>query len=307
MNIPEIKLNNGNYIPAIGNGPMIMGYGMNRRNSILPGFISRRYEKYIGNYFLSKSYIDGVVNSLKNGFRLIDYSAGYGDGHLIGEAIRKSGIARNELFLTTRIPNSVQFQGAEEAIRSYLDRQLKGFNTNYVDVLMFHWPVPGHFVDTYKVMEKLVREGLCKNIGVANCNIHHIDFLLSNVSIKPAINQFEVHPLFTQKPLIDYCKKNDIQVESYTPIGRNDDRIMRLPLLKKIGMKYNKTIIQVVLRWHVQLGLIPIVRTLNDKHQRDNLSIFDFELTESEMNDIDSVNINSRLRYDPDNCDFTIV
>jgi diketogulonate reductase-like aldo/keto reductase len=125
--------------------------------------------------------------------------------------------------------------------------------------------------------------------------------------INPMVNQFEIHPLFTQKSLIEFCKSKGIQVEAYSPIARFDDRLVRLPALNAIARKYNKTIIQIVLRWHIQNGVIPIVRSLNKIWQSENISIFDFELTEEEMGKIDSFNINSRLRYDPDNCDFSIL
>ena len=124
---------------------------------------------------------------------------------------------------------------------------------------------------------------------------------------KPEVGQFEIHPLFTQKPLIEYYKQHDIQVCAYTPIARFDDRLMRLPKLKHIGEKYGKSITQIVLRWHIQNGVIPLVRAMNPKHQEENLNVYDFELTEDEMKTIDSVNINSRLRFDPDNCDFSIL
>jgi diketogulonate reductase-like aldo/keto reductase len=121
------------------------------------------------------------------------------------------------------------------------------------------------------------------------------------------VGQFEIHPLFTQKSLIEYYKQHDIQVCAYTPIARFDDRLMRLPLLKSIAKNYGKSITQIVLKWHVQNGIIPIVRTMSLTHQKENIDIFNFTLTQSEMQQIDSININSRLRYDPDNCDFSIL
>ena len=121
------------------------------------------------------------------------------------------------------------------------------------------------------------------------------------------MNQFEVTPLFTQKELIAFCRERNIQVESYTPLARFDDRLMRLPVLKEIAEKYSKTVTQVILRWHIQLGLIPIVRTLNPEHQKENIDVFDFALTDEEISRIDAININARVRYDPDNCDFRIL
>jgi len=113
--------------------------------------------------------------------------------------------------------------------------------------------------------------------------------------------------LFTQKPLIEYYKKNDILIEAYTSLARYDDRLVRLPMLKKLEQKYHKNFVQIILRWHVQNGVIPLVRCLSKGHQKTNLDIFDFELTEEDVMLIDGININSRLRYDPDNCDFSIL
>lgn len=172
---------------------------------------------------------------------------------------------------------------------------------------MFHWPVTGYYEAAWKEMVKLYQEGYCKVVGVANCHKHHLEKLFSVSDIIPAVNQIEVHPLFTQKELIRFCWNNNIAVEAYTAIARFDDRLMRLPLLKNIADKYNKTIVQIILRWHIQTGVIPLVRSLNFKRQQENINIFDFQLTKEEMKAIDGININSRLRYDPDNCDFSIL
>jgi diketogulonate reductase-like aldo/keto reductase len=121
------------------------------------------------------------------------------------------------------------------------------------------------------------------------------------------VAQFEIHPLFTQKPLIAYYKQLGIQVEAYTPIARYDDRLVRLPLLRRLEEKYHKTFVQIILRWHIQNGVVPLVRSLSKEHQQENFDVFDFELAQEDMAQIDGININSRLRYDPDNCDFSIL
>jgi diketogulonate reductase-like aldo/keto reductase len=156
-------------------------------------------------------------------------------------------------------------------------------------------------------MEKLKEEGLVKHLGVANCHQHHLEEIFKICKYRPEIGQFEIHPLFTQKPLIAYYKQQGIVVEAYSPIARYDDRLMRLPLLKHMALKYNKTIVQIVLRWHVQNGVIPLVRSMSKEHQIENFNIFDFELSQEDMAAIDAININSRMRYDPDNCDFSIL
>lgn len=301
--IPTIKLNNGVEIPCIGSGPGMVGYTAHPKAMSMNVF-ARAYRHFYARPKMYKDYVDAVANSFQIGFTLLDYSSAYGDGQLIGEAIKKSGIDRKKLFLTTRISNPVQRSGK---IRECLQQQLQGFGTDYVDMLMFHWPVTDVYLDTWHEMVKLYKEGYCRCLGVANCHQHHLDKLIKAEGLVPAIDQFEVHPLFTQKPLINYCWSQGIQVEAYTALARFDDRLMRLPMLHQIANKYHKTIPQVILRWHVQTGVIPLVRSLNKKNQADNINIFDFELTPEEMKKIDGININSRLRYDPDNCDFNIL
>ena len=294
----------------IGLGPGICGYSAKYKSSTSGMFarienaLKRRYNKYICRPRLERRYVQSVADAIKSGFRWIDYSCAYGDGKLIGEAIHKSGVKREDLIITTRVSNYAQFN---HCVREEFLNFLQNTKMDYVDILQFHWPVTDYYVDTWREMEKLYKEGYVKHLGVANCHQHHLEEIFKICQHKPEIGQFEIHPLFTQKPLIDYYKQHDIQVCAYTPIARFDDRLMRLPLLKRIGEKYGKSVTQVVLRWHIQNGIIPLVRTLNPAHQRENLDVFDFELTESEMKAIDAININSRLRYDPDNCDFSIL
>jgi diketogulonate reductase-like aldo/keto reductase len=301
-NIPTIILNNGLSIPVIGNGPGIVGYSLkyNSNNQIF----RRAYNKLYRHFVKEAQYVNAVVHAFETGFSLLDFSAAYGNEHLIGKAIKKSKIDRKELFLTSRASNQKQLAGN---IREQLFKTLEMYGTDHVDLYMFHWPVTGVYLDTWKQMEQLYKEGYCKSIGVANCHQHHLEEILNIADVIPQINQFEIHPLFTQKPLIAYCKSKNIVVEAYTPIARFDDRLVRLPALKSIAKKYNKSIVQVVLRWHIQNGVIPVVRSLNKNRQKENISIFDFELTKEEMQTIDGFNINSRLRYDPDNCDFSIL
>lgn len=266
--------------------------------------IVRRYNKYIAKQKAEKEYVDTVASAIMNGFHLIDYSCAYGDGNLLGIAIRESGVKRENMIITTRVSNNAQFN--HRVREEFLDF-LNNAGLEYVDILQFHWPVTACYLDTWREMEKLYEEGYVKHLGVANCHQHHLDEIFKICKYKPEIGQFEIHPLFTQKPLIAFYKEHGIQVCAYTPIARFDDRLMRLPKLKQIGEKYGKSVTQIVLRWHIQNGVIPIVRALNPAHQKENLEIFDFELTMDEMTYIDSVNINSRLRYDPDNCDFSIL
>lgn len=296
------RLYNGMEVPCIANGPMALGYG---KKKLYPhSFTGRLLRKTIYAPLEAYKYIHVVAESIRMGYTFIDYSTSYGDGSLIRRAIKLSGIGRDNLLLTTRVSNQDQRTGK---IRKSVEAQMKSFGTDYIDLLMFHWPVPDCFVKSWKEMEKMYEEGICRAIGVANCHRHHLERIMSECNIVPMINQIEIHPLFSQKPLISYCQKMNIQVQAYTPIARYDDRLMRLPKLRTIGNKYGKSVTQVILKWHIGGGVIPVIRSMNLNHLRSNIDIFDFNLSEEEIAYIDSLNINSRLRFDPDNCDYSIL
>lgn len=301
--IPNIKLNNGVEIPVIGIGPGSVGELLKptlHSNTFITK-VERKLTSRIKNHFIRRNYIKSLANALNLGYRLIDYSFAYGDGSDILEAIKMSGLKREDIFLTSRVSNNQQFNGT---VREDFLRSLEKVGLDYIDMFMFHWPVTDHFVDTYKEMEKLYKEGYVKVLGVANCHQHHLQDIMDNCEIIPAVDQFEIHPLFTQKPLIEFCHQHGIAVQAYTPLARNDDRLRKNLILQGLSKKYHKTIQQIILRWDVQLQQIPIPRSLNPNRQKQNIDIFDFSLTEEEIKAIDSININSRLRFDPDNLDF---
>ena len=293
-------------IPQIGFGPGGMGYSprMKKTRKGISLFLYKVWNKVYLRPKMRRGYVNSISNALKMGYRLLDYSSAYGDGRLVGEAIRKSGISRSDLFITTRVSNKAQ---REHRVRNEFMSFIHNMGVDFVDLLQFHWPVTDLYLDTWREMEKLKDEGLVKHLGVANCHQHHLEEILKTCKYRPEVGQFEIHPLFTQKPLIKYYKEQDIVVEAYTPIARYDDRLVRLPILKRLEKKYNKTFVQIILRWHIQNGVIPLVRSLSYKHQQENFDIFDFELEAEDMKAIDGININSRLRYDPDNCDFSIL
>ena len=294
------------HIPHIGFGPGGAGYTpkMRKQYKGLGKLFHNRATDKINSIIICRKYVSAIESALKIGYRLIDYSSAYGDGRLLQKAIQKSGVKREDLFITTRISNRAQREGR---VREEFMTFLKNMKIDYVDLLQFHWPVTDLYLDTWREMEKLKDEGFVKHLGVANCHQHHLEEIFKIYRHRPEIGQFEIHPLFTQKPLIQYYKDNNVLVEAYTPIARYDDRLVRLPLLKKLEQKYNKTFVQIVLRWHVQNGVIPLVRSMSKEHQLENFRIFDFELSREDMASIDAININSRLRYDPDNCDFSIL
>lgn len=299
------KLNDGTIVPEIGFGPGIVGYSAKyKRENKMPKLLKKVMDKFFFRPSTNSKYVNAVSNAFKQGFRLLDYSAAYGDGILVRKGIEKSGISRKDLFITTRVSNHAQ---REKKVKEEFFNCMHNLGVDYVDLLQFHWPVTGYYLETWRAMEELYEEGYVKHLGVANCHQHHLEEIFKICKHRPEIGQFEIHPLFTQKPLIEYYKKNGILVEAYTPIARYDDRLVRLPLLRRLEEKYNKSFIQIILRWHIQNGVIPLVRSMSIEHQKENLNIFDFELEEEDMALIDGININSRLRYDPDNCDFSIL
>lgn len=297
--LKQVKLANGEYIPAIFFGPDELGY---TPHQLKRDFFHRAYRKLKRLTIDKYNYVNAVASAIECGFHTIDFSAAYGDGSLMAEAIRKSGVLRKDIIITTRVTNKAQFNGN---IEEEFTNQLKGFGTDYIDILMFHWPVTGCYEKTWEEMLKIKEKGYCRILGVANCHEHHLKKIKEISGIYPQINQVEVHPLFTQEKLRKFCYENQIQVQAYSPTGRQDDRLMNPPLLNDLAQKYSKSKTQIILRWHIQNGMIPVIRTLNSTHQKTDIDIFDFKIDKEDMKKIDSMNINSRLRYDPDNCDFT--
>ena len=290
---------NGIEIPALCFGPGIMVRGLRPSKTLIEKIKNRIKLRYI-----EKTYYNAILHGIKAGIRFIDYSASYGREDLICRAIKECGVDRKEFVLTTRISNQAQFCNN---VRDSFFKSLEKYGTDYIDILIFHWPVTGFYEKTWLEMIKLQQEGFCKILGVANCHEHHIEHLFEESNVMPSINQVEIHPLLTQKKLLSYCKERHIQVEAYTPIARFDERLVRLPLLQKMSERYNKSIAQLILRWHIQNGVIPVFRSLNPYRLQENTSIFDFVLSDEDMKAIDAINIDSRLRYNPDNCDFTIL
>lgn len=302
--LEHFALANNVEIPVIGTGPGIPKPGSRWKWVDKIPFLGRYVNAVISRIngrINQRRWVDRLAASLKMGYRMIDYSSAYGNEQLLKKAIKKSGLQREDIFIVSRASNKDQYN---HCVRESFMSSLKKIGVDYLDLYMFHWPVTGHYIDTYKEIEKLYKEGLVKAIGVCNCHQHHLEAIMKECEIVPMVNEFEVHPLFTQKPLIQFCKDHNIHVIAYTPLARNDDRLRSNLILRGIAQKYNKSIYQVILRWDIQNGLTPIPRSSNVERNRQNFDIFDFELTDEEMKAIDSININSRLRYDSDNLDF---
>ena len=299
-------LSNGVKMPVMGLGTDDVFYLRKLRTSS-NRYINRllsAYQRRILKPRLERQLSETIADAIRMGYRLIDTSAAYHNEGAIGRAIRISGVPRKEMFITTRATNDQQFKGT---VREGFFKSLKALGLEYVDLYQIHWPVPDHYLDTWKEMERLYEEGYVKVIGVANCHEHHIEEILKVCKVPPLVNEVEVHPLFSQKKLKKYCESKNIRMEAYTPLARNDERLRRNRTLLALAEKYNKTPLQIILRWHIENGIVPIPRSTNENRLRQNIDVFDFSLTPDEVESIDKININSRLRYDPDNCDFTLL
>ena len=291
MEIKKFELDNGVYIPSVCYGPgIIYPFRANVKRILTDA----------GAVFADIKTISTLDKGLKIGVNLIDTSESYlASEEVIGKKINK--LSRNNYFITSKVSNRSQLQGT---VQLSFENTLKKLNLEYIDLYLLHWPVTECFLDSWKVLENLYEQGLCKAIGVANCNIHHLEAISGIANVKPLVNQIECHPLFTNERLGQYCENENIRVMAYTPTGRMDKRLW-ITCLTEIAQKHNKSIAQVILRWHIQNGRIPVVNTNKIKHLKENMDIFDFILSDEEIELINDININSRLRYDPDNCDFS--
>lgn len=219
---------------------------------------------------------------------------------LLGMANRISD-KRDNMFICTKLSNYEQRDGN---IEKAFERSLNRLHTEYIDLYLMHWPQTGTFIDSWLQMEQIYFKGKAKAIGVCNFHRHHLEELMKHATVIPAVNQFEIHPLFTQKDLIQYCRDVSIQPMSYTPLGRMHDVLIKAKALRMIAEKYNKTVPQIIIRWNIQQDLIVIPKTTRYSRVKEYLECFGFSLTDIEMEKIDEINDNVRLRYNPDKCDF---
>lgn len=241
-----------------------------------------------------REVINAVHYALDAGYRMIDTASFYQNEEGIGQAIREHGIAREELFITTKVWNDDQ--GFESTLKAY-DKSLKEMGTDYYDLYLVHWPVSGKFKETWRALEKIYNEGRVKAIGISNFLKVHLDQLLPEVEVMPMVNQMEFHPYLIQQELIDECEKNNIVYQAWSPMMQG--RVFDVPLLKKISKKYRKNQAQIVLRWDLQRGVITIPKSVNQARIGSNADIFNFELSADDMAAIDALDCNQRFGYDP--------
>lgn len=246
---------------------------------------------------------NAVSLALKNGYRLIDTAAIYHNEQSVGDALKttlpKLSLKREDVFITTKLWNS---DIREKNTKAAFEKSLKLLGLEYVDLYLIHWPVEKGIKEAWQVMEEFYCEGKIKAIGVSNFRIKDLNELLSYAKIKPSINQVECHPLLSQKELLKFCRSENIFMEAWAPIMKG--KFSNIDILENISKKYNKTIAQVILRWHLQNGVIPIPKSVNIARIIENSKIFDFKLEQNDMQKIDSLNENKRFGPSPDNFAF---
>lgn len=243
--------------------------------------------------------IDAVKNAIKNGYRSIDTAAFYQNEEGVGQGIRESGVPREELFITSKVWNSDQ--GYESTLRAF-DDSLTKLGLEYIDLYLIHWPVKGKYKETWRALEELYKAGKIRAIGVSNFQIHHLQDLMEDAEVKPAINQVEYHPHLTQEELRAFCKKEGIQLEAWSPLKKGV--LLSEPVIMEIAEKHGKSPAQVILRWDLQNEVITIPKSIKEHRIIQNSQVFDFELTEEDMARISALNINDRSGADPDNFNF---
>lgn len=270
----NIKLNNGVEIPCLG-------LGVYKTTS-------------------KEEMKTAISSAIEAGYRMIDDAQMYGNEELLGEVLKEIGFPRKDLFLVSKVDRG--FMSYDKTIASF-EETLKKLQTTYLDMFMIHWPGQNkeRLLDTWKAMEKLYKEGKIRVLGVCNCCEKHLQWLLDNAEIKPAINQVERNPWNNEKEIEEFCKKYDIKMEAWAPLLKGN---FALPEIVEIAKKVNKTPAQVVLRWDYQSHWIVIPKSVHRERIFQNADIFDFSLTEDEMESINKLSKGYHSSHDPETYDF---
>jgi diketogulonate reductase-like aldo/keto reductase len=258
--LPVIKLNSGAEMPAIGFGTWQIDD--------------------------QDEASEAVKTAIEVGYRLIDTARIYGNEQGVGVGIKESGVPREEIFITTKLWNDDQ--GYESALKAY-DASLKRLGLEYLDLYLIHWPATDKRAESWKALQEIHSKGLAKAIGVSNYTVQHLKELLENSDVIPAVNQIEFHPFIykEQKEVLEFCKQKGIIVEAYSPLAQAQD--MENTTLHAVAERHGKTIAQVMLRWAIQHGTVPIPKSTNTGRIKENFQVFDFELSDEEMHTINNL------------------
>jgi len=238
---------------------------------------------------------NSVRSALEIGYRSIDTAAVYGNERGVGKAIRESGIPREDIFLTTKVWNDVQ---RERRTLAAFEESLERLETDYVDLYLIHWPVEGYSQGTWQVMEEIYQSGRAKSIGVSNFLVHHLEDLLAECHIVPSVNQVEFHPFLVQPELLKFCQSHKIQVEAWSPLMSG--QIFTVQAVQSLAEKYQRTPAQIALRWDLQHEVVTIPKSTHPHRIAENSQIFDFELSQEDMNLLDALDEGKRTGPHPD-------
>lgn len=229
---------------------------------------------------------EAVLQAIEAGYRHIDTAMIYYSERAVGQAVRESKIPREEFFITTKLWNEDIRKGRQ---KEAFEESLEALQMDYVDMYMIHWPIRDKYINSWEVLQDIYAEGRAKAIGVSNYSISHLEDLRETCDIVPAVNQCEFHPRFMQNKLREYCKKNNIHFEAYKPLGQG--AYVDNEILKDIAEKNGKSFAQILIRWHLQHGIIAIPKASHEKYIKANADVFDFELDTDEMDRIDAMNV----------------
>jgi len=268
--VPSLVMNNGLQIPQLGFGVFLVPPEETKQ---------------------------AVTEALEAGYRLIDTAQGYRNEEGVGAAIAESDVPRDELFITTKLTNSEQ--GYDTTLAAF-DGSMDKLGIDVLDLFLIHWPLPmfDQYVETWRAFEKLLADGRVRSIGVSNFEIPHLQRLLAETDVTPAVNQIELHPEFPQEDLREFHQQHGILTESWGPLGQGKG-LLENPQIVEVAQRKDRTPAQVVLRWHVQLGCVVIPKSVNPDRIRENINIFDFVLDDADMAEISKVRTGERLGGDP--------
>ena len=245
-----------------------------------------------------------VSEGLKAGFRAFDTARDYGNepvvGRVIQECLKEQGLRREDIFITTKIGNSQQRLGN---IDEQIDQSIRNLRTDYIDLWLMHWPYPDYYVDTWHKMEKVYKSGKVRAIGMANYRIRHFEHLFkAGVEIMPHCVQFELHPMRTADDIVAYCHDRHIAIQAYSPLCRMHRKILASKEVQQIAGHHQKTVAQVVLRWHIQNSYVPVFKTTKPFRLKENFDVFDFELSAGEMMQIASLDEDYKYHLESASC-----